>query len=417
MNAAAAAFAAAMAAAFPGGPPQRLGLAVSGGGDSTAVALLTADWAGPRGVTLCAATVDHGLRPGSAAEAAAAGAVCAGLGIAHATLRWETPQGRGNLQDRARQARQRLIAAWAAERGIVHVATGHTLDDQAETVLLRLARGSGVDGLAAMAPVRRLAGVVWLRPLLAVPRAALRDLLRARGLAWAEDPSNDDLRFARARARAALAALAPLGITAAGLAATAARMATARAALGRAAAELADRAARIEAGDVLLDAAALAAAPDELRERLLAHALVWVGGGPYRPRHADLRRLAAAIAAGRGGTLAGCRATVAGGTLRIGREWQAVRHITAPPGAPWDGRWRLTGPALPGAEVGALGPEGLADCPKWRETGLPRPSLLASPAVRAGGRLVAAPLAGRPEGWTAEPLRHAADFRAGLVGD
>lgn len=413
----AAAFAGAMAALMPEGPPPRLGLAVSGGGDSTALAVLAADWARPRGVALAAVTVDHGLRPGSAAEAAAAGALCAGLGIPHAVLRWDSPAGRGNLQDRARTARQRLISGWAAAQGLAHVATGHTLDDQAETVLMRLARGSGVDGLSAIAPARRLAGVVWLRPLLGVPRAALRALLAARGIGWAEDPSNDEARFLRARARAALAALAPLGITAAGLAATAGRMARARRALECATCALADRAVRIEAGDVILDAAALAAAPEELRARLLAHALRWVSGAPYPPRAAELARLAAALAAGRGGTLAGCRASAAGGTLRIAREWQAVRGLRAAPGEVWDGRWRLTGPAPAGAEVRALGPEGLARCPGWRAAGLPRASLLASPAVWAGDALVAAPLAGLDRGWTAEALRGAADFRAGLFGD
>jgi tRNA(Ile)-lysidine synthase len=319
--------------------------------------------------------------------------------------------------DQARRARQRLIAGWAAGQGIGAVATGHTLDDQAETVLMRLARGSGVDGLSAMAPARRLAGVLWLRPLLAVRRTALRGLLAARGIVWAEDPTNADGRFARVRARAALAALAPLGITAEGLAATAARMGRARRALGLGAAELADRALRIEGGDIVMDAAALAAAPAELRDRLLAQALVWVAGAPYRPRQADLDRLGAALLAGRGGTLAGCRAWAAGGLWRIAREWRAVRDLAAAPGDPWDGRWRLTGPGTPGARVGALGPEGLADCPGWRATGLPRASLLASPAVRAGGVLVAAPLAGRSAGWRAELLRTAADFRAALIGD
>ena len=206
-------------------------------------------------------------------------ALCAERGIPHTLLRWEEPAGAGNLQARAREARRRLIGDWARGRGIGAVALGHTLDDQAETFLLRLARGSGVDGLSGMAPVTRADGLVWLRPLLAVRRAALRDWLVARGVAWAEDASNADPRFERVRARAALPLLAPLGLGPERLAATAAAMARAREALERATAELAARAVEAgPAGDLALDPGALAGAPEEIRLRLLAAALCWVSG-------------------------------------------------------------------------------------------------------------------------------------------
>ena len=131
-------------------PPGPVAVAVSGGGDSVALLLLLQE-TGAR--PLAAVTVDHGLRPESAAEAAAVAALCSARGIAHTLLRWEEPAGAGNLQARAREARRRLIGDWARGRGIGAVALGHTLDDQAETFLLRLARGSGVDGLSGMAPV------------------------------------------------------------------------------------------------------------------------------------------------------------------------------------------------------------------------------------------------------------------------
>jgi len=188
--------AAAGIAALPPGP---LGVAISGGGDSTALLLLL--HAARRAVL--AVTVDHGLRPESAAEAAAVGALCAARGIPHDTLVWAEGPESGNLQARARQARRRLIADWARGRGIGDVALGHTLDDQAETVLLRLARGSGVDGLAAMAAVAEGDGVRWHRPLLGIGRGALRDWLRGEGVAWIDDPSNEDPRFDRVRVRAA----------------------------------------------------------------------------------------------------------------------------------------------------------------------------------------------------------------------
>ena len=309
-------------------PPGPVGVAVSGGGDSLALLLMLHE-TGAR--PLAAVTVDHGLRPESAAEAAAVAALCAARGIPHTLLRWEEPAGAGNLQARAREARRRLIGDWARGRGIGAVALGHTLDDQAETFLLRLARGSGVDGLSGMAPVTRADGLVWLRPLLAVRRAALRDWLVARGVAWAEDPSNADPRFERVRARAALPLLAPLGLGPERLAATAAAMARAREALERATAELAARAVEAgPAGDLALDPGALAGAPAEIRLRLLAAALCWVGGARYRPRLARLEAALAAIEAGRVGhglTLHGCVLRARGGRVAIRREPAAV----APP--------------------------------------------------------------------------------------
>ena len=381
-------------------PPGPVGVAVSGGGDSLAL-LLMLHAAGGRPVA--AVTVDHRLRPGAAAEAAAVAALCAARGIPHDTLVWDDPAGPGNLQDRAREARRRLIGDWARGRGIGAVALGHTLDDQAETFLLRLARGSGVDGLSAMAARREAEGVVWLRPLLGVRRAALRDWLAARGVAWADDPGNADLRFERVRARAALPLLGTLGLGPERLAATAAAMARARRALERATAELAARALVAgPAGDLTLDPAQLADAPEEIRLRLLAGALAWVSGARYRPRLVRLEALLAAIGAGRvghGTTLHGCVLRARGGRVAIRREPAGVAPPVPLAAGRWDGRWQLEGvaPAGDGLTIGALGDAGLARLGDlWREGGAAREALVATPAIWGGERLVAAPLV-RPE--------------------
>ena len=369
-----------------------LGIAVSGGGDSTALLLLAADWARGRGTALRAVTVDHGLRPAAAAEAAGVAALCARIGVAHEVLRWQPDGGRGNLMARARDARAGLIAGWAARQGIAAVALAHTMDDQAETLLLNLARGSGVDGLSAMPAARGEGGILWLRPLLGVRRQALRDWLTARGQGWVEDPSNADRRFARVRMREALPAL---GLDVPRLAATAARMQAARAVLEAAAAATAARLLRRQAGDLLIDPALLAE-PEEIRGRILAHAIGWVGGARVKPRRDDLTRLIARLAAGQGGTLAGALITP-GHPIRLTLEpARAARETAAPPG-PWAGRWRIhpgataaegaPGPC-PGAEIRALGPAGLAARPGWRAAGLPRPSALALPGLWQGERLI-----------------------------
>lgn len=422
----AAALAAALTDCLPDPPPPRLGVAVSGGGDSLAMTVLLADWAATRAapVALHAVTVDHGLRPEAAAEAVAAKRSCQDLGLTHDTLSWSRADTMsGNLQDSARRARQRLIADWACERGIAHVLLGHTRDDQAETVLLRLARGSGVDGLSGMAPQRAAHGVIWLRPLLGLSRAALREVLAARGIGWCEDPSNADRRFERVKMREALAVLAPLGIDGAGLTRTAQRLDRAREALARTARDLAQNITRIEAGDVLIEREGLFAAPDDVRDRILAQALRWVASADYRPRHAALTRMTTRVRAGQSATLHGCRVVPEGRHLRVLRELHAVCDLQAAPGAVWDRRWRLTGPQdkdlradrAGGLRVRALGEKGLAACPQWRESGLPRASLMAGPALWNGETLVAAPLAAPADGWRAELVPPGGAFLDGFL--
>ncbi len=392
---------------FADDPPARLGLALSGGGDSMALLLLAARWAGSRRTALAAVTVNHNLRAEAADEAALAARACAGLGISHETLSWQGWDGRGNLQDAARQARRRLIGAWARRNGIGVVALGHTLDDQAETVLLRLARGSGVDGLSGMAPSVKVDGLRLVRPLLHLRRAELRDFLRSRGQSWADDPSNEDTRFARVRARRALAALAALGLDAEGLADTAARMSVARAALDRQTLSAARQLARVDAaGAVAIDCDGFLQLPEEIRRRLLAHSLLWVGGATYRPRLKALIGLLGQIEAGRGGSLGGCLVDIpAGPVIVIMREPAAIKGSIARPSQLWDGRWQLSAPASPDdcpddCHVAALGERGLAACPDWRETGIRRGALLVSPAVWRGSELIAAPLAGLANGWS-----------------
>lgn len=390
------------------GRPDRLGVAVSGGSDSLALLHLLDDWRQVGGPALCVATVDHGLRPEAAAEAAMVARICEGLGLDHRVLTWRDWDGRGNLPAAARQARYALLADWARDKGLGTVALGHTRDDQAETFLMRLARGSGVDGLSAMAARRHHLGVEWVRPLLQAGRQDLRDWLRSRNIAWIDDPTNDDPTQDRVKARQALAVLAPLGLGSERLAATAAQMARARQALETAAAALARQAAMSEGGDLLIDRARFAAADEEIRLRLLSRAIGWVSASHYPPRLSALSEVADAV--GRGGrrTLGGATLTGGARRIRIAREYQAVRALVAGPGAIWDGRWRITGPFEPGDEVRALGPQGLAELSE-RPRGVPSGSLWSTPAVFRGCRLVAAPLAAPSGIWRAEAIRGTID--------
>ncbi|UYO45527.1 tRNA lysidine(34) synthetase TilS [Rhodopseudomonas palustris] len=250
-------------------------LAVSGGPDSLALMWLAARWrkASKRGPALAVVTVDHGLRPEAAAEARAVKRLAASLDLPHRTLRWNGDKPRTGIQAAAREARYRLLAQAAKTLGASHVMIAHTRDDQAETVLMRLSRGSGIAGLAAMAREIERDGVVLARPLLDVPKARLVATLTKARIAFATDPSNADPRFTRPRLRELMPQLAAEGCDARSLVRLAARAARADAAL-----ELMTNGAEqfLEtqgAGRPGVDARAFLALAAEIQIRLLLRAL------------------------------------------------------------------------------------------------------------------------------------------------
>jgi tRNA(Ile)-lysidine synthase len=213
-------------------------LAVSGGPDSTALMLLAARWRDSLKTKpkLVAVTIDHGLRKESRREAASVARLARKLKIGHHTLRWSGRKPATGLQEAAREARYRLLGQAARKTGATHILTAHTLDDQAETVLIRMTRGSGVTGLGAMTRLSRLPrggedAVALVRPLLDIPKARLITTLRAAKIPFADDPSNRDPRFTRARLRALMAALAQEGLDARRLAQLARRLKRAESAI------------------------------------------------------------------------------------------------------------------------------------------------------------------------------------------
>lgn len=377
-------------AVWPGAP---LAVAVSGGSDSMALLELVAEVRAQDGRTVHAITVDHGLRPESTEEARFVALQCERHGIPHETLEWEGWSGQGNLQQEARRARQRLIGAWAPRRGIGHVLLGHTADDQAETVLLRLARGSGVYGLAAMDDVSRAEGVLWLRPMLTCRREDLRKVLNDKGVDWREDPSNADQRFDRVKFRQALPLLADLGLSVDRLAGTAAAMGRAAEVVRGQVLALARAVAQPHAaGFVRLHRREFREAPEELRLRLLAAATQWVAPTDHPPRLSALCALdtAAAERADTAMTLHNCLVSLRGDAIEVVREPQRVCGAVRA-GEVWDGRWQTRGPE--DLRVAALGEAGLAQLDNWRAAGLPRPALLSLPAFWDNGGLIAAPFA------------------------
>lgn len=381
-------FACLMKAVGPFETAPRLAVGCSGGADSLALTLLLHDWASAQGGGVTALTIDHRLRPESAAEAKCVADWLRDRTIPHEILtRPDTPVV-GNLQAAARAARYDLMSRWCVRHDVLHLALAHHGEDQAETVLLRLARGSGVDGLAAMTPVAETASVRLIRPLLDLPKARLRATLAARGAAHIDDPSNENASFARVRFRKSAPMLASEGLTVRRLCDTARRMSRARQALDHAAADLLARSAALHPeGYAYFDRAALGAAPEEIALRALARMLGCIGGTPYPPRLERLERLYAALTGPKGfesaRTLMGCRIAPAHDQVLICREPRAAKEAMPADGEVlWDGRFRLTVDGDPRFELRRLGRKGWAEIvkasPEMRKTAVPaavRPSL------------------------------------------
>lgn len=391
---------------------QTIGIAVSGGGDSMALLHLACEYYGAAQV--CVVTVDHGLRKAAADEARMVGQVCNGLAVSHDILRWSGWNGQGNLQDQARRARYGLIADWAKTRGIETVLIGHTQDDQAETFLMRLARGSGVDGLSGMAATRIESGITWARPMLGVLRQDLRDYLTAKGATWVDDPTNEDESFDRVKARNILQSLAPLGIDVAGLAKTADRLRPARDALEWQTKTAAEDLTQIIDGNVVIQRAGFLDLPQDIALRLLAHGLKWVSGADYRPRRTALNDALTDIQYGKSTTLHGCKIAVRQEQVVILREYQAVKDIECDGEQIWDGRWRAIGKGND-AKIRALGPTGLNQCGDWKKGGKRRAELLVSPSIWKDSTLIAAPMANFGTGWQVKPIKNADDFISSIL--
>lgn len=397
-------------------PPKKIGVAVSGGGDSVALLALLARFVQDHDVELHVISIDHGLRIGTQQEIKLVTQICARFGCQHHVEYWSGWDGGGNLQDRARTARYELIGDWAVANDISVVMLGHTANDQAETLMMRLARGAGVDGLSAMAARRLQGGVTWVRPLLNIERRTLRHYLQEQNLTWTEDPSNENRDFERIRMRDALRLLEPLGFAVENLIAVADQMSKARVALNWQAFLAAKDVAQVSHGAICINMKGFRALPEEISRRLLVHALVWLSNSDYPPRRGAVEKAREAIRTDSTFTLHGCQIERDGETLWVFREFNAVRDLTAEVGDVWDDRWYVDGAEDdPELQVRALGPDGLAQVPCWREAGLPRAALMTTPGVFMGADLIASPVIGDDEDWTAELDGGADGFFAALL--
>jgi len=384
----------------------RVALAVSGGGDSMALMFLAHEWAQLQSAPteLIVLTVDHRLRPESRDEARWVAQQAAALGLRHETLTRQPPGSRVS-QARAREIRYDLLVDFACANDISAILTGHTRDDVAETFLMRLARGSGVDGLSAISSRSCWRDLPLVRPLLTVSRSELRDILRARGQTWFDDPSNADEAFERVRIRVALPYLAKLGITPARLAESAQRLRRARNAIEAATQDFI--AAHVEVspvGYVRLAVEPLADVPDEVAIHALQQILGAVAGRGSTPRLRKLEMLSAQIRRGvqMRTTLGGCLISLAPDrqTLTICREPGRIRcgPVTLRSGrtVTWDRRFLVRAGTLTCVAVliDALGDKNIGRLPDSVRKKHPRAALACLPAVYADATLLGVALPG-----------------------
>jgi tRNA(Ile)-lysidine synthase len=407
-------------------------LAVSGGADSVALMQLASRWARQHKppTKLLVATVDHALRATSRDEADWVGSEARTLGLEHETLTWIGDKPSNGIQDAAREARYRLLAVHArscAASGPVAIVTAHTEDDQAETLLMRLARGSGLDGLTAMSEQRALdEQCVLLRPLLGVSGARLRATLREAKLKWLEDPSNGADRFERVRLRKARTAFTGVGLTNDKIALSARRLARAQAALDAGVRTLQEVTSLDLHGGAFasFDHAAWLAAPEELRLRLLARLITSYGGQAEPLRLVQLEALADRLADGdfEGATLGGAAVSRHGSFVRIFRELGRMPLPTfpLPPGATevWDRRFRVrTSVEASGIpDVRALGLDAFAQLRQQLDVPRDVPAKAAAtlPAFWRGSELIIVPyfatLPGVSPAWGTAKRLYSAEF-------
>ncbi len=392
-----------------------MALAVSGGSDSSALMWLVSRWAKTmaRRPKISVLTVDHGLRQEAAGECAEVVRRAKALGFGAHVLAWRGEKPSSGLQAKAREVRYRLLSAWCAAEGATVLVTAHTLEDQAETFLMRLARGSGLKGLAAMR-ADEMGPVLLERPLLRVRRAELRATLIAVRHPWIDDPSNEDARFERVRLRQAAPVLRELGLTPEAIARSAMRLERALIPLQGMASDFTARHVEVRPqGFAMVELASFRRLDDEIAIAVLERLLERLGGGDEPPRLMAVEALQAWLRRGESQvrTLAGCRIARRKTHLLIGREAGRINATPVTIGAGqsivWDNRFTvsITGADRPCAivPVRTLKLARQGDIPAFVQESLP--------AILADGQIAAVPTLGIV-GKTAPPgLRAEAEFR------
>ncbi len=394
-------------------PYNSAALAVSGGADSVALMLLLKDWLSKRtekgepSTTIHILTVDHGLRPESQHEVLWVKKQAEELNFPVAILRWQGEKAKSSIQEKARDARYQLMSEWCHSNNIPAIITAHHLDDQAETVIMRLARGSGIDGLAAISNIRYLHNIILLRPLLDVSKKELILYLKSINVDWLDDPSNDNTDFERVRIRNAFPTLQEIGLESSAIARSAKRIRRASNALDYYAQQSLVQLCRLEPeGYAVIDRNAVFGLPEEVSLRCLTKLVHLIGGKAKIPSMQKMENLYEQLKSNQAEdtSVAGCVIRQIRNTLLIAREVRSRMQVTEQiaPGSEvlWDNRFRigLSSGAPDSICIRFLTKQGYLTLPEKFKEAPARDDFHFSPSVRASlpsfwihDRLIAVP--------------------------
>ena len=372
--------------------PAALGIAVSGGSDSLSLLFLINSWSNKKNLKIIILTVDHNLRNGSADEALYVGELCNKLGLQHKTLLWGHEDIKGNLSANAREARYRLMQNSIPSGAIL--ITGHTLDDQAETFLMRLRRGSGVDGLASMAEQSYLSfgndEMIIFRPLLDFERQTLRSVLKFYEVDWIEDPTNNDPSFERVRVRDLLARFVEIGIDKNTISRTAFLMQSAKTALNQYALDCYEKFGSCDNGDIIFDFDEFSKQPLDIKRRLMSASQKWISNQKYRPRLSQVDALINSVDEKITFSGSGTICYVHNNSIKITREVNAcVNEVDASNGVIFDRRWKLvTSENCKDLTIKCLGEDGYKLLEPDLRKKIPYKTIIALPALFKDNNLI-----------------------------
>lgn len=396
-----------MAGCGPLGGRPRLAVAVSGGADSLALALLAHDWARSQGGEAVALTVDHGLRAASAEEARAVGKWLGKAGLRHHTLKWNGPHPKTRVQEAARIARYDLLTQWCRANNVMYLLLAHHRDDQAETYFMRKERGSGPAGLAAMRAVTPPpgGGYRWpllVRPLLPVGKHALEGTLVARGQDWIRDPSNENADYERVRVRRQIQGAPDPDALTARLVKEAADHARIRDRIDRDLCALYARSLTLSPHG-FVRVSGVQDIPEGLVRDFWFRLLRTVGGRAYPPRGDRMETFIRKLGQGdfKGATLAGCYVLSAQSGLLVMREAAGIQDdVPLSPELVWDRRFLIRSSLAPGYaddyRVRRLGEDGvralMRDWPEARQWSVPAKVRRTLPGIFKNGALQGLPV-------------------------
>lgn len=388
----------------------RIAVAVSGGSDSIALLNLVFEWSKSYNKVIVAITVNHNLRAEAEGEIKFVSNACAKLSIPHHVVSWDDWDQKGNLQAEARNARYRLISNWAKLNEIDVVALGHTKDDVVENFIIRLSRGSGVDGLSQMLSKFKFHDVMYARPLLDLSRTDLREYLNFKKVTWIEDSSNENSKFQRVRIRKILNSLNKIGVNVDNIANSSKYLRSSRDALEVYTESLAKKCLEFNHGDIIFRLDIFLEIPLEVQRRLIIKALKFIGNLDFGPRTKEIKNLIKAFQRRSSHTLSGYHFYYSKGFMRMSREYKAIATLETKPNQIWDSRWFVSGPEFSDFTIRALGEKGLQSIHKWRDKGIPRLTLISSPSVWKGNKLELALMIENSDFWKVQPLKQEKDF-------